>query len=63
MAAHPEYDVVASIPAAGQAHLDLLIEVGAVRLVGAEGGAFRYALTEEDTAEAYRIKRWRALAP
>jgi hypothetical protein len=25
MAAHPEYDLVASIPAAGQAHLDLLI--------------------------------------
>lgn len=63
MAAHPECDTAASIPGAGLRQLDHLIERGAVRLVGAEYGAFRYALTEEGAAEAKRIKKWRAMAP
>jgi hypothetical protein len=63
IAAHPECDTAASIPGAGIVLLDELISVGAVRLVGAEKEALRYALTEEGEAEAKRIKKWRALAP
>ncbi|SCB41653.1 helix-turn-helix transcriptional regulator [Rhizobium multihospitium] len=63
MAAYPERDTVASIAAAGPVLMDQLIEAGAVRLVGLERDAFRYALTEEGRDEAKRITKWRALAP
>jgi hypothetical protein len=63
MAAHPECDTAASIPSAGQNRLDKLIDAGAVRLVGTEKEAFRYALTDDGSAEAHRIKKWRALEP
>jgi len=63
MSDHPECDTLSSIPGAGPVFMDDLIKAGAVRLVGTESGAFRYALTEEGAAEVQRIKQWRALAP
>lgn len=63
MAKNPECDTAASIPGTGQMMLDELIAAGAVRLVGTEKQAFRYALTEEGAAEAARIKKWRSLSP
>ncbi len=63
MAARPKRDTIASIAAAGPVLMDRLIEAGAVRLVGTDHNAFRYAPTEEGEEEAKLIKKWRALAP
>ena len=63
MADHPDCDTFDSIPSAGAATMDQLIDAGAVRLTGALGSIFRYALTEEGKAELHRLKKWKALTP
>ena len=63
MGDRPDCDTLVTIPGAGPTYIEHLVKVGAVRRSGGEGADFQYRVTEEGTAEAKRIKKWRALAP
>ncbi len=59
MAAHPDCDTVDQIRGAGQATIDKLMTVGAVKSVGTDAaGRHRYALTKLGMEEAARLDQW-----
>ncbi|MDK1489399.1 hypothetical protein QN219_04925 [Sinorhizobium sp. 7-81] len=63
MADHPDCDTIDMIPHAGPVTIEWLVEKSAVRLVGTDGHALRYAVTEEGRAELRRLQKWKSLTP
>ncbi|WP_234840846.1 helix-turn-helix transcriptional regulator [Sinorhizobium meliloti] len=63
MSDHPDCDTIDTIPGAGPVTIEWLVEKSAVHLVGTDGHALRYAVTEEGRAELHRIQKWKSLTP
>ncbi|MDX0997054.1 hypothetical protein GOL26_19180 [Sinorhizobium medicae] len=63
MADHADCDTIDTIPGAGPVTIEWLVEKSAIRLVGTDGHALRYAVTEEGRAELHRIQKWKSLTP